>query len=72
MRPPLSLLFVLLAFALTPAAAETISAAEAKNHVGENTTVCGVVASERTSWHTSAGRRRQMTSQLVTKGGADG
>jgi hypothetical protein len=48
MRTPIPLLFVLLAFALTPAVAETISAADTKNHVGENTTVCGKVASERT------------------------
>jgi hypothetical protein len=49
MRTPLSLLFVLLAFALTPAVSETVLAADAKNHVGENTTVCGKVASERTA-----------------------
>ena len=49
MRTPLSLLFVLLAFALTPAVAQTISAAQAKAHKGENATVCGKVASERTA-----------------------
>ena len=36
MRTPLSLLFVSLAFALTPAVAQTISAAQAKAHEGEN------------------------------------
>jgi hypothetical protein len=49
MRTYASLLFVLVAFALTPAVAQTISAADAKNHVGENATVCGKVASERTA-----------------------
>ena len=49
MRTPLSLLFVLLAFALTPAVSQTISAAQAKAHEGENATVCGKVASERTA-----------------------
>ncbi|MGO9325182.1 MAG: hypothetical protein ACLP07_11530 [Terracidiphilus sp.] len=49
MRTTLSLLFVLLAFALTPALAETLSATDAKNHIGGNATVCGKVASERTA-----------------------
>ena len=49
MRTPFSLLFLLLAFALTPAVAQTISAAQAKAHEGENATVCGKVASERTA-----------------------
>lgn len=49
MRTPLSLVFVLLAFALTPAVAQTISAADAKNHIGERATVCGKVESERTA-----------------------
>lgn len=49
MRIRLSLLFVLLAFALSPAVAQTISAADAKNHIGENATVCGKVTSERTA-----------------------
>ena len=35
MRTPLSLPFVLLAVALTPAVAQTISATDAKSHVGE-------------------------------------
>lgn len=48
MRYSLSIIFVL-AFSLTPAGATTISAAEAKNHVGENATVCGNVAGERTA-----------------------
>jgi hypothetical protein len=48
-RTHISLLFVMVAFALTPAVAQTISAADAKNHVGENATVCGKVASERTA-----------------------
>jgi len=43
------LLLSLLAFALTPISAQTISAADAKNHVGEKATVCGKVASERTA-----------------------
>ncbi len=47
MRTPLSLLFVLLAFSLTPAVAQTISAAQAKAHEGEKATVCGKVVSER-------------------------
>jgi hypothetical protein len=34
--------------ALVPLFAQTITAAGAKNHVGEKTTVCGKVASERT------------------------
>ena len=37
------------AVALLPAMAQTISAADAKNHVGEKATVCGKVASERTA-----------------------
>jgi len=49
MKASLSVLFVLLAFALTPAVAQTMSAADAKNHVGEKTTVCGKAASERTA-----------------------
>ncbi len=42
------LLFVL-SIALLPVAAETITAADAKNHVGEKATVCGTVADERTA-----------------------
>jgi hypothetical protein len=34
--------------ALSSANAQTISTAEAKNHIGENATVCGKVAGERT------------------------
>jgi hypothetical protein len=49
MRTRLSLLFVLVAFTFMPAVAETLSAADAKNHVGEKATVCGKVASERTA-----------------------
>jgi len=45
--PPLLLVF--LALNLKPAVADTISASEAKNHVGQNATVCGKVASERTA-----------------------
>lgn len=41
------LLLSVLAFALTPISAQTISAADAKNHVGEKATVCGKVAGER-------------------------
>ncbi len=41
--------FSLFAIALTPAAAQTISATDAKNHIGEKATVCGKVASERTA-----------------------
>ena len=43
------LLLSVLAFALTPISAQTISAADAKNHVGEKATVCGKVAGERTA-----------------------
>ncbi len=43
------LLLSVLAFALTPISAQTISASEAKNHVGEKATICGKVASERTA-----------------------
>lgn len=39
----------LLVIALAPATAQTISAADAKNHVGEKATVCGKVAGERTA-----------------------
>ncbi len=40
-------LFLLLSMALLPAVAATITAADAKNHMGEQATVCGKVASER-------------------------
>jgi hypothetical protein len=36
-------------FAVIPATAQSISAAEASRHIGENATVCGRVASERTA-----------------------
>jgi len=42
------LLFVL-SIALLPAAAQTITAADAKNHIGERAMVCGKVAGERTA-----------------------
>jgi hypothetical protein len=42
------LLFVL-SIALLPAAAQNITAADAKNHIGEKATVCGKVADERTA-----------------------
>ncbi len=38
----------LLSIALVPLFAQTIPAADAKNHVGQNATVCGKIASERT------------------------
>ncbi len=43
------LLLSVLAIAVAPIAAQTISAADAKNHVGEKAKVCGKVASERTA-----------------------
>lgn len=43
------LALLLLAIAFTPISAQTISATDAKNHVGEKATVCGKVASERTA-----------------------
>lgn len=45
-----SKLLLLSAFglALGPVAAQSISAADARNHVGEKATVCGKVADERT------------------------
>jgi hypothetical protein len=44
----LSTLFFLLSIALLPAMAETITAADAKNHIGEQATVCGKVVGEKT------------------------
>lgn len=38
---------VLLSVALFPVTAQTIPAADAKNHIGEQATVCGLVASKR-------------------------
>jgi DNA/RNA endonuclease YhcR with UshA esterase domain len=46
-RSPLLLLSVF-GLALVPVSAQSISAADAKNHVGEKATVCGKVADERT------------------------
>lgn len=44
------LLVPLLAAVISPAVAQTITAADAKNHIGEHAaTVCGKVASERTA-----------------------
>ena len=43
------LLLFLFAIALAPINAQTISAPDAKNHVGEKATVCGKVAGERTA-----------------------
>lgn len=37
-----------LSVALLPLIAQTITAADAKNHIGEKETVCGKIASERT------------------------
>jgi len=44
-----STLLLLSSIAFLPAIAATITAAEAKNHVGEQATVCGKVASEKTA-----------------------
>lgn len=49
MRNCMLFLLALLPFAISAVAAETISAADAKNHIGENATVCGKVASERSA-----------------------
>ena len=45
----LNVLLLVLSIALLPAAAQTITATDAKNHVGEKATVCGKVADERTA-----------------------
>jgi hypothetical protein len=45
----ISALFLFLSISLLPAIAATITTAEAKNHVGEQATVCGKVASEKTA-----------------------
>ncbi|MHB1957471.1 MAG: hypothetical protein ACYCO5_00375 [Acidobacteriaceae bacterium] len=42
-------LILFLSIALLPAVAETITAANAKSHIGEQATVCGKVADERTA-----------------------
>ncbi len=39
----------LLTVAVLPAVAATITAADAKNHIGEQATVCGSVANEKTA-----------------------
>jgi hypothetical protein len=44
-----SILFLLLSIALFPAMAQTITAADAKNHVGDQATVCGKVSGEKTA-----------------------
>lgn len=43
------LVLLLFAIAVAPTSAQTISAADAKSHIGEHATVCGKVASERTA-----------------------
>lgn len=43
------LLLSVFAIALTPIDAQTISATDAKNHVGEKATVCGKIVSERSA-----------------------
>jgi len=43
------LVLLLFVIALLPAKAQSISAGDAKAHIGENATVCGKVASERTA-----------------------
>jgi hypothetical protein len=42
-------LLLVLSIAFLPVAAQTITAADAKSHVGEKATVCGKVADERTA-----------------------
>jgi hypothetical protein len=42
-------LLLVLSISLLPAAAQTITAADAKNHIGEKAIVCGKVADERTA-----------------------
>lgn len=48
---------ILLSTILSPALAQTITAAEAKNHLGEKTIVCGKIANE----HTAASSRGKPT-----------
>ena len=43
-----ALMFSLL-MALSPALAQTITAADAKNHIGDQATVCGTVVGEKTA-----------------------
>jgi DNA/RNA endonuclease YhcR with UshA esterase domain len=45
----------LFAIVSAPIGAQTITAADAKNHIGEKATVCGKVASERTASSSKAG-----------------
>jgi hypothetical protein len=49
MKTPRILVLLLFAIALIPAKAQSISAGDAKAHIGRNATVCGNVASERTA-----------------------
>ena len=42
-------MILLLSIAVLPMAAQSITAADAKKHIGENATVCGKVADERTA-----------------------
>jgi DNA/RNA endonuclease YhcR with UshA esterase domain len=49
MKPSHLLLLWVFGLAVFPVSAQSISAAEAKNHVGEKVTVCGKVADERTA-----------------------
>lgn len=44
-----NILVFLLSVAALPMAAQTITAADAKNHIGQNATVCGTVTDERTA-----------------------
>jgi hypothetical protein len=53
----LKVVVLLLLIALSPAMAQSITAADAKNHIGEQATVCGKVASE----HTGASSRGEPT-----------
>jgi hypothetical protein len=52
-----NILLLLLSIALLPAVAETITPVDAKNHIGEQATVCGKVAGEKTA----AGSRGEPT-----------
>jgi hypothetical protein len=49
MKPNHLLVLSVFAIAITPASAQTISAADAKNHVGDRARVCGKVSSEKTA-----------------------
>jgi hypothetical protein len=52
-----NILLLFLSIAVLPTVAETITAADAKNHIGEQATVCGKVAGEKTA----AGSRGEPT-----------